>query len=224
MAQFLHGIFLLADNMAAMCGTRSSWNHKPNWNQTGTANQIHFLQQQVIFFSPIIYTSECVSFLPPLNLDSNRAKFISTSRNDRLSPRITGCDPYDRYALIVHGFNESWAQDLRKSELKFDRVRSKIENRNFILSKISKKNIDLFTYRGGCVICMDYSAYSADYVFLVANLKAIAEILTAKFTALRENNFSSCTAFVFGFSLGARIVPLAANNFGLEQFEKIDCE
>lgn len=85
-------------------------------------------------------------------------------------------------------------------------------------------NLDLQKYRGGCIICMDYGAYSGNYDFLLVNFKEIAEILTAKLFALKDYDFLSCTAYIFGFSIGSRIVAQAGNDFGPQQIERIDCK
>lgn len=86
------------------------------------------------------------------------------------------------------------------------------------------KIIDLIAHRGGCIICMDYSAYSEDYNFLVLNFQEIADILTAKLLALQRNLFSSCTAFLFGFSFGARLIPQSGKDFGPQLIEKVHCK
>lgn len=71
---------------------------------------------------------------------------------------------------------------------------------------------------------MDYSAYSGDYGYLIGNFKEIAKILTAKLIALRDNSFSANTAYLFGFSYGARLIAQAGNDFGTQQIENIHCK
>lgn len=70
---------------------------------------------------------KCVYFVA---FNSNQARFVSTSRDDGLSADVTGCDPSDRYAIIVHGWSEScstsWAEELRKSELHFRTFRIRL--------------------------------------------------------------------------------------------------
>lgn len=83
---------------------------------------------------------------------------------------------------------------------------------------------DLITHRGGCIICMDYGEYASDWNFLVTNLKEISEVLTAKLIALQENLFSSCTAYLFGFSFGARVVAQAGMDFGYQLLERVHCK
>lgn len=84
-------------------------------------------------------------------------------------------------------------------------------------------SIDLITHRGGCIICMDYGAYSADYVYLLGRFKEIAKILTAKLIALSLNSFSANKAYMFGFSFGARLIVQAGNDFGPRQIKDIHC-
>lgn len=84
--------------------------------------------------------------------------------------------------------------------------------------------IDLITHRGGCIICMDYSAYSGDYGYLLGHFKEIAKILTAKLIALRDNFFSARTAYLFGFSFGARLIAQSGNDFGPQQIGTIHCK
>lgn len=82
--------------------------------------------------------------------------------------------------------------------------------------------IDLTSHRGGCIICMDYGAYSQSYPNLLILFNKIAEIFTAKLIALKKYNFSPFTAFLFGFSVGARIVVKGAIDFGKYQIGRID--
>lgn len=71
---------------------------------------------------------------------------------------------------------------------------------------------------------MDYGAYAGNYDFLLIHFKEIVEILTAKLYALRDYEFSSCTAYVFGFSFGSRIAAQAGNDYGPQQIERMDCK
>lgn len=68
---------------------------------------------------------------------------------------------------------------------------------------------------------MDYSAYSADYGLLLGNFKEIAKMLTAKLLALGNSSFSARTAYLFGFSFGARLIAQAGNDFGPQKIENI---
>lgn len=79
-------------------------------------------------------------------------------------------------------------------------------------------------YRGGCVICMDYSAYNNDYGYLLSNYKAIAQVLTDKLNALRNQSFRSRDAYLFGFSFGSRLISKAGIDFGPKEIGNIDCK
>lgn len=81
---------------------------------------------------------------------------------------------------------------------------------------------DLQLYRGGCIICMDYSAYSYDYGYLLGNYKAIAQVLTDKLIALRNHSFRARDAHLFGFSYGARLIAKAGIDFGPKEIGNID--
>lgn len=83
---------------------------------------------------------------------------------------------------------------------------------------------DLISYRGGCIICMDYSAYADDYGFLLRNFKPIANVLTNKLIALREHSFQARNAYLFGFSFGSRLIARAGIDFGPKEIEQIDCK
>lgn len=102
------------------------------------------------------------------------------------------------------------------------------ESNDHMINTSTKHNltwkIDLITHRGGCIICMDYSSYSGDYGNLLGNFKEIAKILTAKLIALRDNSFSASTAYLFGFSYGARLIAQAGIDFGPQQIDKIHCK
>lgn len=70
----------------------------------------------IVFFSPPRpRTSD-----PRAHRDSNEEAFVSTSSNDSLAADTTGCEPSQKYAIIVHGWREScssaWAKLLRQSE------------------------------------------------------------------------------------------------------------
>lgn len=84
--------------------------------------------------------------------------------------------------------------------------------------------VDLIKHRGGCIICMDYSDYNDDYGFLLVNFRSIAKILTNKLDMLRSMSFRSKSAYLFGFSFGARLIARAANDFGPRRIGTIHCK
>lgn len=69
---------------------------------------------------------------------------------------------------------------------------------------------------------MDYSAYNEDYGYLRRNFRKIAKILTDKLISLRDHSFRARTAYLFGFSYGARLITRASIDFGPGIIERID--
>lgn len=61
---------------------------------------------------------------------------------------------------------------------------------------------------------MDYSAYADDFGFLCRNFRQISKILTNKLEAFKRLSFPSKSAYMFGFSYGARLIAQAGNDFG----------
>lgn len=81
--------------------------------------------------------------------------------------------------------------------------------------------LDLIEHRGGCILCMDYSAYNDDYRYLILKFKSIANVLKKKLEELRDKSFSSHQAYLFGFSFGSRLISRAAMKFGPNQLGTI---
>lgn len=63
-----------------------------------------------------------------------------------------------------------------------------------------------------------------DYGFLLRNYKSIAKILTNKLQVLRDLDFDSSEAYLFGFSFGARLIVKAATDFGPKKIGTIHCK
>lgn len=124
--------------------------------------------------------------------------------------------------MIVHGFQEScntfWVKELRKSKKLFNYIFI-TDNNNYQALIIF--NLDLIEHRGGCIICMDYSAYNDDYRYLILKFKSIARVLKNKLDELRDKSFSSNQAYLFGFSFGSRLISRAAIEFGPKQIGTI---
>lgn len=125
------------------------------------------------------------------------------------------CSNFKRYAMIVHGYEEScntfWVKELRKSKKLF----------NYFLLSSNVFDLDLIEHRGGCIMCMDYSAYNDDYRYLILKFKSIAKVLSNKLEELRDKSFSSNQAYLFGFSFGSRLITRAAMSFGPKQIGTI---
>ncbi|XP_055538865.1 uncharacterized protein LOC129726179 [Wyeomyia smithii] len=114
------------------------------------------------------------------------------------------CNPDGRFAVVVFG----WKIDCEKYF-----VRDLIAN--------------LTEYRGGCVICMNYTSYSevSSYLRLKRNFKDIQNVLKKKLDFLEQQGFNPNNGYLYGFSFGANMVLEAAKNFGAKKIGEIDvCE
>ncbi|KAJ6641405.1 Pancreatic lipase-related protein 2 [Pseudolycoriella hygida] len=116
----------------------------------------------------------------------------------------SGCNPSENVAIIVHGWLESckttWIQEM-------------IPNLN--------------DHRGGCIICMNYSAYSKtfDYFGLVSEFSFIDDVLVNKLHQLVQEEFIPEKIFIFGFSFGGQLALEAGRRFGKKLIGRIDaCE
>lgn len=132
-------------------------------------------------------------------LHHNGQKSISTF-NKTMTEQ--GCDVNGKFAIVTHGWlgsSEQWNVDL-------------ISNLTF--------------YRSGCIIFMNYSYYSdrINYVDVVKHFQPISKLLTRKLHQLRDDGVSSDDIFMFGFSLGGRLVIDAAILFGPNRIGRIDGE
>jgi predicted alpha/beta-fold hydrolase len=128
----------------------------------------------------------------------NGSQFVSTF-DDNLTER--GCNASDKVAIVVHGWTESiqtyWVGEL-------------IEN--------------LRTYRGGCIIFMDYSKHSMvnDYFQLVRKFNPISLVLLKKFHQLEKQGFDDDKMFVYGFSFGAQLAIHTGMKFGKQRIAEMD--
>lgn len=73
---------------------------------------------------------------------------------------------------------------------------------------------DLLEHRDGCVICMDYSDYNKNYVYLIAYFGPIANILKDELIRLRDKGIRLSNTYMFGFSYGARLIVRAGSEIG----------
>ena len=111
-----------------------------------------------------------------------------------------GCDVQGKFAIFTHGWIGSsniWIYDM--------------------LSNLTH-------YRSGCVIFMNYSYYSDrdNYLECVSLYKIVSRVLTRKLKQLRDGGVKADQIYMFGYSLGARVVIEAALNFGINQVGQID--
>ena len=116
------------------------------------------------------------------------------------------CDVNGKFAFIVHGWNGGYST---------------------WLDVITKK---LLHYRGGCIILMDYKFYSdvpnvpllQTYFPLISNFSKVSNVLTKKLKNLEVEGFNPDNVFMFGHSLGARLIIDAAANYGKKKIKEID--
>lgn len=125
---------------------------------------------------------------------STNESFMSTPNN---SLSDFDCDPYGKFAFVIHGWTESidtlWVMDTVRN---------------------------LTYHRGGCVIFMDYSFYAMNpnYFILVSHFQFLAHLLTRK---IRQVVMDFNNVFMFGFSFGARLCFEAGGKIGYQLIDHI---
>jgi hypothetical protein len=111
------------------------------------------------------------------------------------------CVPGAKFAIVVHGWHESCQQEW---------VGTLLSN--------------LLRYRGGCVMCMDFSVIAqVHYIKLVQYFELIVEALAIKLQHLQFEGYRPEDGYLFGFSYGAHVAlraPIKA--YGFRQFGEID--
>ena len=156
--------------------------------------KVHFC---VFFFH--LTTCEDLESKIQFVLHNNGRKSISTF-NKSISEQ--GCDAKGKFAIFTHGWMGSktpWIYDM-------------ISN--------------LTVYRSGCIIFMNYSYYSdrINYFESLSFFRNISRLVTRKLKQFRDDGVKGDQIYMFGYSLGARIVIDAAINFGKNQIGQIDCK
>ncbi|GAB0096073.1 hypothetical protein DMENIID0001_115310 [Sergentomyia squamirostris] len=129
-------------------------------------------------------------------------KPINTSELKSKNPVELGlCNAGEKLAVIVHGFTESchypWVLDL-------------VPN--------------LHEYRGGCIVCMDYSYYAKtiNYYSLVEKFKDIQQVLYDQMVDYEKSGLVPSNTYMFGFSFGAHLVLQTASRLGNQVIKQID--
>lgn len=84
----------------------------------------------------------------------------------------------------------------------------------------------LVSHRGGCIIYTDYSGLmdNEDYFKTLSNWLKVSHIVTKKLRDLESEGIQPENIFMYGFSLGARIVIDSAIRFGKRKIGMIDGE
>lgn len=112
-----------------------------------------------------------------------------------------GCDASVKWAFIVHGWEGSEA------------------------SWITELVVKLLKYRGGCVTVLNWGKYSDDlnYDFIVFyHFKLVSKLLLEKLHLLEAESVPPDNIFMYGHSLGARMVVDAGVSFGKGKIGQID--
>ena len=128
----------------------------------------------------------------------NDGKSQISTFNESISEQ--GCNLEGNFSFVTHGWlgsNSPWIPDL--------------------ISNLSYQ-------RNGCIIFMNYSYFGdrENYFEVVSFFRPISELVTRKLKQLRDEGASSDKMFMFGFSLGGRIVIEAAIDFGKRLINQID--
>ncbi|KAL9704866.1 hypothetical protein quinque_008384 [Culex quinquefasciatus] len=111
------------------------------------------------------------------------------------------CTPGEKYAIIVHGWHENCYETPWITEL--------------------EKNLN--TFRGGCIICMDYSIFSNNgYTYLFRRFNDISEVLLKFMRTMQYEGMMFENLYMFGFSFGGQLVLDAGNQIGSSMIEAID--
>jgi len=113
-----------------------------------------------------------------------------------------GCNISGKFAMFAHGWNDLslWVDIF-------------VQN--------------LFKYRGGCIIRIDYSASanSDDYFLTLKQFDPISAVITKRLIDMENDGISADNMYLYGFSFGARLVIDACINFGPRKIKSIDvCE
>jgi hypothetical protein len=105
-----------------------------------------------------------------------------TSEDENFAKDV--CEPNEKYAIVTHGWKESC-------------------NTEWIVKLIA--NLEIF--RGGCIICMDYSRFATirQYGGLVKGFPYVVRRLREKLLLLQTEGFSPDNGYFFGFDFGAQV-------------------
>lgn len=110
-----------------------------------------------------------------------------------------GCSVNDKFSIVTHGWGDTQA---------------------WVSSTIEK----ILKHRGGCVIFLNYSSCvnNNNYAATLAHWKSLSAMVTVKLNTMEKEGIIPDNIFMYGFSLGARIVIDAAINFGKQKIGMID--
>lgn len=112
-----------------------------------------------------------------------------------------GCNQTGKFAFVVHGWQAS--------------------KKTFIVKLVNK----LLKYRGGCVISLNWGSFSDnnDYVRTrIVYVPGVSGALLRRLKQLETEGVSGDDIFMYGHSMGARIVVDAGIKFGTQKIAQID--
>jgi hypothetical protein len=83
---------------------------------------------------------------------------------------------------------------------------------------------NLAKYRGGCIMCMDYSKFSnTRYFRLLLHYPHILTVLRVKLVQLQLEKFLPSKGYIFGFSFGGQLaVHGSIRGFGFNRLAELD--
>ncbi|KAH8272932.1 hypothetical protein KR018_011136 [Drosophila ironensis] len=131
----------------------------------------------------------------------NNTKTLEASAfDDAYNIKGSGCSPADKFAIVLHGWIQSCADEWSISLI----------DRNY--------------YRGGCVICIDYSVVaSSSYMRLYTNFDTLAKGITSIILTLFRQGFDPRQGYMFGFSFGGQLASAVGRSlYPLHVIESID--
>jgi acetyl esterase/lipase len=129
---------------------------------------------------------------------SSSSSFIWNTGTDLTSQ---GCNASGKFAFIFHGYqghNNTWQQQLASK---------------------------LLQYRGGCVIVVNYKKYSSDWNFpwvVAYHFPRISNVIKKRLQSLEASGVSPSNIYMYGHSMGARLVIDAGIKFGKGKIGQVD--
>ena len=110
-----------------------------------------------------------------------------------------GCENRDKFTIIAHGWGGvgSWTSALVKKFLE---------------------------YRGGCVLYFNFSECvdMSNYFISLARWQSASAVITKKLFDMESEYINPRNIYMYGFSLGGRIIIDGAINYGTQKVGSID--
>ncbi|KAH8390395.1 uncharacterized protein LOC110191503 [Drosophila serrata] len=115
---------------------------------------------------------------------TNNTKTVEASAlDDKYDLKGSDCSTSDKFAIVLHGWIQSCSDE-------------------WAISLIER----LSYYRGGCVICIDYSVVaSSSYMRLYTNFDTLTGAIASIILTLIKQGFDPKRGYMFGFSFGGQL-------------------